>query len=100
MSDKVFLDCLGREIRVGDVLAYGYRVRNHGAIVLSIVRGFADNAINVTKLEQRGYAWRNNLRWEFADNRHITLPDQCFITGLTEDALKAMINLECEASQV
>jgi len=108
MSDKVFLDCLGRQINVGDVLANGHRDGNR--ISVGVVTGFTDKSIQAKKLH-RGYWYYSKVyekrRWMDRSNGDTwrlmggcwVRGEHCFITGLTEEALKATINLESEATQ-
>ena len=106
MSNTVFLDYLGRQIRVGDVLANGHRTNNTGHIGLGVVTGFKDDKILVKKF-QRGdwspsckYWWSSDSgkSWRIM-NGYWIYGERCFITGLTEDALKALITQESEEKQ-
>lgn len=107
MSDKVFHDYLGRQINVGDVLANGHRDGDRGGISIGVVTGFTDDAILATKYHRGEWYGVTGRWWSSASDgptwRAVkgrwTHGERCFITGLTEDALKAMINLESEEKQ-
>lgn len=109
MSDKVFHDCLGREIKVGDVLANGHRDGDQGGISVGVVTGFKDGKILAKKLQRgkwyysvvyekrRWMARGDGNTWRFMGG-YWNYGERCCITGLTEESLKAMIKLESEAS--
>jgi len=98
MSDKVFLDCLGRQIKVGDVLANGQRRQSHGGIQVGIVTGFTAKTIlaNMVDCDHLGFYRVERLTSRKLRKGHFNADYNCCITGLTEDALKSMINLESE----
>lgn len=108
MSDKVFHDCLGREIKVGDVLANGHKGRDGDHITVGVVTGFTDKSIQAKKLQRgkwyysvvyekrRWMACSNGDAWRLMGGCWVR-GKSCFITGLTEETLKAMINLESKA---
>lgn len=100
----VFHDCLGREIKVGDVLANGHRERNLGGITIGVVTGFAENAILATKL-QRGHWYGSDKPWwmssDDGDSWRLMkgrwyYGERCFITGLDFEAVKRLVGLESE----
>lgn len=107
MSNKVFLDCLGRQIKVGDMLANGHRERDRGGITLGIVTGFTDDAMLITSL-QRGHWFGVTDRWWSPDSTGDTwrllktrwqFGERCFIAEIDFEVAKRMINLESEALQ-
>ena len=104
----LFHDCLGREIKVGDVLANGHRDGNLGGITIGVVTGFTENAILATKI-QRGhwYGRSDGSRWWMSDDRGDTwrlmngrwyYGERCFITGLDFEAVKRLVGLESEVT--
>jgi hypothetical protein len=101
----MFLDTFGRRIEVGHVLANGQRKHTHGGITVGVVTGFTDCTILVKTLhvheiyvepedqkglpyyqkthsreynQPQGYYWRKSC---------YRAPENCFITGQTEEQL-------------
>jgi hypothetical protein len=103
----VFRDCLGREIKVGDVIADGHRLRDIGGVSLGIVRGFkeAKDSFSEARMQvevaQRGRwfgAGDSKSWWSTEDGEtwrwistYRTHGGRCFITGLTEDQLRDLV---------
>ncbi len=102
MSNKVFLDCLSRPIKVGDVLANGQRRGSHGGICVGVVRGFTDNAIIADIIAGDEHGWRGPWRresYEFHKGRFVA-DYNTLITGMTEaDLCQAAKISESEAPQ-
>lgn len=96
MSDKVFHDCLGRQIKVGDVLA-----KSWGGIDLAVVRGFTEQKFVVHKVVGD---WDSFVRGDYDHPGHFTkyryaralyeVGSYCFITGMTEDDLRKIVTIE------
>ena len=96
MSNRVFHDCLGRQISVGDVLA-----KSWGGIDLAVVRGFTEQKFIVDKLAGD---WHSYVRGDFDNPGHFTkyryartlyeVGNYCFITGMTEDDLRKLVVIE------
>ena len=112
MSNKVFLDCLGRQINVDDVLANGHRVGScHAGITIGVVTGFTDGKILVKKLqsghwveysdgERRWDTWGRGDSWRFYNGYWCDDEQRCFITGMTESDLRQLVVIDgSEASQ-
>lgn len=103
MRNRVFHDCLGRQINVGDVLANGHRVGScHAGLSLGVVTGFKDHKILVKKLQsgcwfeyggKRCWSGYGGDLWRFYDGYWIH-GERCFITGLTEDDLRQLVTIE------
>jgi hypothetical protein len=109
MSNKVFLDCLGREIKVGDVLANGHRIGScRAGLTLGVVTGFKDGKILAKKLQsgywfeydgKRSWCGYGGDLWRFYDG-YWYYGDRCFITGMSEDDLRKLVVIdESEVSQ-
>ena len=102
MSNKVFLDCLGREIKVGDVLACGQRRQSHGGIQVGIVTGFTAKSILADMIDCDYLYWSGKaqrLTSRGLHKGHFNADYNCCITGMSEDALKSLITLESEEKQ-
>lgn len=90
----LFGDCLGREIKVGDVVCNGHRAGDRGGITVGVVTGFTDQSIcldaagKVFEKKEDG-TWLN--RWKFV-KRHVTKSSRCFVTGMTREELQERIN--------
>lgn len=100
----VFYDCLGREIKVGDVIASGHRDHNVGSLAIGVVTGFDGNrAIKVTKFERgHWHKYGKDLQWrmwmpqidgdEYREVKgRCAYGERCFVTGLSEDELRARL---------
>lgn len=106
MDTKIFLDCLGREIKVGDVLANGHRDGNCGGISVGVVTGFKDGKILATKYvrgdwceydydgsRQRSW-WANDTGKTWRPYKgHWSYGERCCITGMTEADLRQIVGL-------
>ena len=96
MSNKVFLDCLGRQIKVGDVLA-----KSWGGIDLAVVRCFTEQKFVVHKIVGD---WHSYVRGDYDKPGYFTkyryaralyeVGNYCFITGMTEDDLRKIVTIE------
>jgi hypothetical protein len=92
----LFHDCLGREIKVGDVLANGQRQGSHGGIRVGIVRGFTERSILVDIVDDGYPAYRRGQdhtmpykEWTLRKS-HFNTGYNCLITGMTEMQIREM----------
>jgi hypothetical protein len=101
----IFHDCLGRVIKVGDVLANGQRQGTHGGIRVGVVTGFTPKTILANML-QEGYSTYNpgrdhagpSTEWSFRKG-HFNTGYNCCITGMTEmELLIAIVGLPSPTS--
>lgn len=96
MSNKVFHDCLGREIKVGDVLANGQRRQSHGGIQVGIVTGFTAKTILADMVDCDHLDWSGVQRLTSRSLRkgHFNADYNCCITGMAEGDLRQLMVIE------
>ena len=95
MVEKIFKDCLGREIKIGHVLACGQRQDSRGGIRVGIVTGFTEKTILVDILSGdwwEHYHTRRNTSFELRKGR-FTADYNCCIIGLTKEELLKIVNI-------
>jgi hypothetical protein len=96
----IFHDCLGRVIKVGDVLANGQRANCHGRIVIGVVTGFTEKTILVNTLDEGRPAYvtgedhdKSYREWTWRKG-HFNASYNCCITGMTEQQLREITETE------
>lgn len=109
MGNAKFLDFLGREIKVGDVIISSHREAkggNSANLAIGVVTGFSDNDILVTKFQRgcwslSGTWWHqreNGDTWRAIKGR-CAYGNRCFITGMTEADLRRIVGIGDKQSE-
>jgi hypothetical protein len=108
MNDAVFLDYLGRQIKIGDVIISchrGAKGGNSANLAIGVVTGFTESDILVTKF-QRGCWSPSGIFWWGTDKGYgddgntwrtiagrCAYGERCFITGMSEADLRQLAGI-------